>query len=354
MLFIIYFTSRRIYDISVRYLAYGVKTETQTIEGVEGKLPVVTLCLQSALEHTFLCYKDESLSFKSKCQNRDVKVGKLYYKSMYGEGDWKEGKYLGNGCHVFNEDGSMAGYQDLYFSANTTENDKMVLIFESVSDFIHKKVIAYFSTYHGSAKLEKGTYDIYIKEKRISRLPYPYTSQCIDGKKDYNMFSDSYTQDSCRETCTFNYMLQECHDVVDFWKKFLPHDLKVVSSSMFQCHSNISNLDCRKSCMTNYITKMNKLANYICDCKSACKETNYAIETQQMLKSKNYWRLALYKEDIITVEKLVPDFPNAGLLGSIGGIIGLGGKFQVVFQLALFLFLCCKKILVRTNDQNAV
>ena len=351
MLFIIYFTTHRIYDISARYLRYGVKSETQTIEEVEGILPVITLCLQSTLENTFLCYKGESLSRKSKCP-RNVKVGKLEYKNEYGMGHWIEGKYLGHGCHVFNEHGTMAGYQNLHFSANTTENDTLVLTFQSVNDFIHKREVAYFSTYHRSTKLEKGNYDIYIKEKRISRLPYPYTSQCIDRKKESNMFSEHYTQDSCRENCTFHRMLEECHDVVDYWKKFLPDGFKIISSSMFKCPKNISNLDCRKSCMTNFIVKMNKLANYICDCRSACRETNYAIETQQMVKHKNSWRLALYKERVLTEEKLVSDFPKAGLLGSIGGIIGLGGKFQVVFQLAVFLFLCCKKIFVRTNDHN--
>ena len=69
------------------------------------------------------------------------------------------------------------------------------------------------------------------------------------------------------------------------------------------------------------------------------------FETKNNIKSngivlKTYWNLKLYNEDEVTNIKQVPDFPLEQFCGIFGGVIGLGGKLQVVFQFLVFFILC--------------
>ena len=134
-------------------------------------------------------------------------------------------------------------------------------------------------------------------------------------------------------------MLKECNDVVDAWKKFRTSEAKPFNNSKYTS---------RRDCLMKVINRMEKLASYMCPCKSACKETTYSIEKEfKEKRAGNEWVVDLYQEETVTEENLVRDFPPERFLGTFGGVLGLAGKFQVVFQVFAFIILCVCKLLRR-------
>ena len=103
--------------------------------------------------------------------------------------------------------------------------------------------------------------------------------------------------------------------------------------------------------MDNAISTMRIRARYICVCKNACEEISFNVKKKRIVNVLDpyTWVLHLYKEVEITEEKLVPDFPSEQYLGTFGGVLGLGGKFQVVFQLFVFILLCFGTLFARNR-----
>ena len=59
------------------------------------------------------------------------------------------------------------------------------------------------------------------------------------------------------------------------------------------------------------------------------------------------WHLYLYNKDAVTNVELVPDYPLDIFLGSLGGVLGLGGKIMATVQLLIFLPLCIVHVCIR-------
>ena len=137
-------------------------------------------------------------------------------------------------------------------------------------------------------------------------------------------------------------MLEKCGDVIDVWKKFRDGNAKTI---------NDSELQSRKKCIKEVALEMLDLANYKCICRNACKETTYSIEKKKMSggDSNFYWSFTVSKENLVTEEHFVADFPDFQYLSTVGGILGLGGKFQVVFQLFMFIFISFRHLQARNR-----
>ena len=340
VLVILAFTSYTIYQNSVRFFTHDVRTEVRNIEKVERHLPVVTFCLESTFNENFFCYKNYSLDQgQTKCKKEQSKEATgMYYKE---EERWRRGKRIGNDCFVYNENGTVkvaTGRQykivDIYASQSST----LIVNFKSSEEFKYNKELVYITKINlrigGYVRIGKGRYDIYIAEKQTTRLPDPYTSSCVDGNVVSTRFSDRYTYDSCQESCAFDYMFKECQDVVNIWKKYRNIDVRPFKNPKYAS---------REKCMEVVAKQVMLEAIPNCTCKSVCKETTYTAEEKYLgskISGGGNWRLYLYNKDAVTEVNLVPDFPGEQFLGAFGGVLGLGGKFQVIFQMVVFIFLC--------------
>ena len=191
--------------------------------------------------------------------------------------------------------------------------------------------------------MENTTY----QSKNSIRLGYqihnPYTTGCKYGYLVSTRFSHHFTYDSCLESCSFNNMLSKCKDVVDVWQKYKSDD-----ESQFDGRT-ISNQS-QKECMEVAIKAVVKHAESICSCKRACNETIYSAKEKYLSVSRSPpWRLYFYNVDAVTDVAFFPDFPGEQFLGTFGGVLGLGGKFQVIFQAFVFFFLCIGSLFVRNR-----
>ena len=202
MMIIVSFTSYTIYGNAVRYLAYGVRTET--IEKENLTLPVVTFCLESTLYSHSDCYNNKTLYGNTTCNVTSASASEMwYYHDHLGLG--RKAKDLGGDCHVFNENGTIEGFQKIEFVANSTINDSLLVIFQSLDEFTHRKENTYITTAHETLLLKPSHYRIFINEQHTSRLPSPYSSNCTDGNLISNTFSDRHTYNSCKETCLYSW-----------------------------------------------------------------------------------------------------------------------------------------------------
>ena len=137
-------------------------------------------------------------------------------------------------------------------------------------------------------------------------------------------------------------MLKECHDVIDSWKKY------------HYSHAKDENLtlNSHKKCLNKVTYDMARKASSLCPCKRACDETTYDAKVKEvdyLGYTNGNWTLTLFLDDPLTEINLTPDFPSEQFLGTFGGVFGLGGKFQVAFQVFVFLFLCVGNFFARNR-----
>lgn len=338
VIIILAFPGYSIYKNSVRYFAYDVRTEIRNIEKATRYLPVVTLCAQSAFYEHFYCYKNDSFHSIYKCQQNQSKKTNMKYvdgKTL------KEGNDLGNDCYVFNANGTTTvasgkQFQQILFKTSSRHYEALIVNFQSIEEFKRDKELTCITKLNlkegGYLVLPKGVYNIYIAAKQTIRLPEPYTSSCVDGNLVSTRFSDGYTYDSCQESCAYDHMLRKCHDVVDAWTKY---------STVKGTPSTDSNIATRKDCLAAVIDQVMLEVIPNCTCRSVCEETKYIgndVTVVSSSASDRDWLLNLYMKGAAAEVKQVEDFPGEQFLGSVGGVIGLGGKFQVAFQ--LFVFIC--------------
>ena len=79
---------------------------------------------------------------------------------MYSNGN---GKYAGGGCHVFNENGTLKGNQDITFVSHQMKTDELVVIFQSAKEFKSRKKSIYFTQFKRYMRLKRGKYYISLK-----------------------------------------------------------------------------------------------------------------------------------------------------------------------------------------------
>ena len=248
-----------------------------------------------------------------------------------------EGRYLGDNCYVLNENGTIklstgSEYQQVRLEMDTlSSGEYLLIIFQSQEEFRNRKEHLYVSLYRQILKLPYGKYEIDIREKHISSLPAPYTSNCTDGDLVSNIFASKYTYDSCQETCAHNHMYQECGDTNDIWKKHHAPIQQIFNNSKYFS---------RESCISNLLWQATLRKFPVCSCNRACKEVVYTETTTEIGSSDSFWYLTLYNKGAVTELKLVEDYPLEAFIGSLGGVLGLGGKIMATLQLIIFISLC--------------
>ena len=247
-----------------------------------------------------------------------------------------KGKYLGNDCYVLNKNQTIelpvdSEYQRVEVNINSRENElynKLHIIFQSFEEFRNRKEHIYVTQYFKNLRLDHGEYDVYIKEKRINSLTAPYTSNCTDENLISNIFSTRYSYDSCLETCAYNYMLDKCNKTIDMWKKYnAPINKTVISPSL-------------DDCLKDTVDQIEVRRFPDCKCARACREIVYTATPTRKHFSFNRWVFDFYLKDPVTRIELVPDYPLEAFMGSLGGVLGLGGKMMATLQLIIFLSLC--------------
>ena len=341
------FCSYQIYKNSVRYFAYRIKIDSQDSERAERSLPVITICLRSTILNNFNCYNSESLWYNKTCNETDSKGNTMRYYEM-DKKRWEKGENLGRDCHVLNKNGTISISTDSEYkkvevsspSSYHLSKDELYVLFQSPYEFAHRKEATYVSQNRKYLRFTKGIYKIHIREKHVSRLPYPYTSNCENVNLVSNLFSDRYTFKSCQEECTFNTMMKECKDVIDAWRGYRTVDVKPFQNSKY---AN------RKECLRTVIEDMKFNAVSLCACKKECEETIYTVVTEKIsdTNDNSAWTLKLYNVGAVIKDNLYPDFPDEQYLGTFGGVLGLGGKFQVIFQLFVFVILGFAQLFAR-------
>ena len=107
-----------------------------------------------------------------------------------------------------------------------------------------------------------------------------------------------------------------------------------------------------KECRKEAIGYIRFKASSVCPsstCGNPCEEVIYTARDKRIWADRRNadWILHFYNENPLTVIKSVPDFPPEQFLGTFGGVIGLGGKLQVIFQFLLLFCLLITNIFAR-------
>ena len=347
ILFIICFTCFTLYRNTARYFAYGARTEIRSIETMERNLPVITFCLAETFLNNFFCYNNSSFSPDIKCEKTATNGTSMWYLDSVTNGEWMPGKNLGDNCHVFNENGTMmlttgTGFKRVAFLAQSP-NDSLFVTFQTPEEFRNRREMIHITNSNQLIWLKKGSYQIHIKEKHTKRLPDPYAPGCTNSEVDSNRFSDIYTHDSCLEACAYDHMFKQCHDVVDIWKKY--------KSSKYKFSDDLK-FNSTRDCLGVFAMELAFEISSHCFCKRACKETTYTGRSERLDSNfeEAIWDISLHNDNPVTEIELFPDFPLEQYLGTFGGVLGLGGKLQFVFQLFVFMCLFVGNFLVHNRQ----
>ena len=126
-------------------------------------------------------------------------------------------------------------------------------------------------------------------------------------------------------------MYQECGDTNDIWKKHHAPIQQIFNNSKYFS---------RESCISNLLWQATLRKFPVCSCNRACKEVVYTETTTEIGSSDSFWYLTLYNKGAVTELKLVEDYPLEAFIGSLGGVLGLGGKIMATLQLIIFISLC--------------
>ena len=336
MLLILSFTFYMVYRNAARYAAYGVNTKIWEDYEPQRKVPVITICLHSTFKTNLGCFNN-----RGGCNEVPSPTIRVFYVKNEHNDDGIEATYLGNNCYVLNENGTMelsVGSEHQFAEVNEVKDPDgfddpigdLHIFIQSHEEFRNRRENIFATQFHqGLILSEGGLYEIHIREKHISREA-PYSSNCIDGDDVSNIFSTKYTYDSCLETCAYNYLHKKCNATLDMWKKY--------DASTKQTANNPSPELCSPEVIEQI--KLRKLQD--CKCGRACKEIIYTATPVISEKFNDSLRkeLLFYLKDPVTRVQIVPDYPLEAFLGSLGGVLGLGGKMMATLQLVIFLSLC--------------
>ena len=314
-----------------RYLAKGVRTEFTYEEHQEMDLPPISFCLSRTFFSTSFCYKNQSYFREYPCN-----MTKIHTK-MWLDADnrYEPVKDLGNNCHVF-------GLNKTY-SVNPNKKQMVKFFFfapapsalilsvrsqeelETVSDFT---MITQLNTY---THIRGGhQWNVFIDKTEVYRLPDPYPSQCTD---EGNVFSKVNTLGSKQEACALSYMLRECGDVIDRWKRYVKDEILPYNTTKYA-----SRRDCLHK-VTNFISW--KVAPD-CDSRLQCHGVRYDIRTESFPTTNSYTRIDVYFDKPHTTKMSeIPDYRFEDFIGALGGFVGIcvGMSIFSILELIWYMFL---------------
>ena len=317
-----------------RYLSFDLRTEIRNIESPILPLPTMIFCLQAITYQVFGCYRNVNFAFGGPCNISVAQSTQLTYTN-YTTGETKLAKYIGSGCHVINENGSLS----LLGTGNGITLNFTALLSDSKVHFVaispeeysnrNKKVLPFDRFLF----LNPGEHELNILQTDITRLTLPYVTNCTNKNLSPNPFSALYSGTTCVQACLMRIWLANCGDVPDTMQRFVnegTYTLKNMSEKK------------RRDCMFEALSKINTL---VCDCPLACRVKKYepVIRTTRKLHNKSEWLLNIYNEDNqITQITEVPAYTLEDCLGDVGGILGLaiGASSLSVVELIVYLVLC--------------
>ena len=123
-------------------------------------------------------------------------------------------------------------------------------------------------------------------------------------------------------------MYKKCNATINIWKKY--------EGQVKQTANNIS----LENCLQEVIDQAKLRKTRDCFCSRPCEEIVYSTTLFNNGAFLDGWELSFYLKDAATMIKLVPDYPLEAFMGSLGGVLGLGGKIMATLQLMIFLSLC--------------
>ena len=317
-----------------RYIAFDMRTEIRYVESPILPLPTMIFCLQQTKLQILNCYRHLNIFYGTPCNISPVQSTELNYIN-YTTGETKSAKYIGSGCHVLNENGSLSllgtgNSISLNFTAPSS-NSKLEFAAISPEEYMSRRE----KVLHVDRPLilKPGKHDLNILQTQISRLALPYATNCTNQNSSPNPFSALYSRATCMQLCLIELWLSQCGDVPDIMEKFI---IQGVHSSL-----NRSQREIRK-CMSEVVLKLNTL---FCGCPLACHQTKHEpiIKTTHQLYNKSQWSITIVNEDSkITKIIEVPDYTLEDCLGAVGGILGLaiGASSLSIVELVVYVVLC--------------
>ena len=331
MLGVIGFALFMVHGYIKRYLSFDLRTEIRNIESPILPLPTMLFCFPKTKFRRLGCYQGVNLFRGKSCNISEAQSTELTYHN-FTTGETKFAKYIGDGCHVVNENGSLSwtgagSTMELKIKAPSSHSKVDFTAISTEEYKSRKEKVLYVERIPLS--LKRGYYDLSILQTDYIRLPHPYATNCTNQNLSPNPFSVLYSRTTCMQSCLMRIWLSECGDVPDIMQRYI-----IKGTHPF---SNTSQKD-RRKCMGKAWTKMNTL---FCSCPLACHQKKYEpVIKMTKPHNKTDWSITIVNEDSkITKIIEVPDYTLEDCLGAVGGILGLaiGASSLSVVELVVYL-----------------
>ena len=325
---------KSIYD---EYSRKDVISDFRIVEKNEIKLPSITFCDKRKYWCGIVKYKNQSDN-PSYCD--PSKLGALSYKCRVN-GNWStnciniqrtEGV---SGCITFNPN------QTIVQKVNGKNLDSSIQITikgSKMTVFLHRKDDNPTSFFDMELLDDKGYYDLSIDQTDITRLQYPYVSNCTSSS---TISTFNYTVDECKTSCFLKEVHEKCGGLPDQSKMYI---------QMNSTDTNKTDAQIRE-CIYE---KLKQRTFTKCTCQLPCRESIYEAKLDRKIEQKirKAWMFAIYfkRKQIKSVEER-PAYDGKYLLADVGGLVGLlvGMSVLSLVELVVYIALCVKHILCRSK-----
>ena len=190
--------------------------------------------------------------------------------------------------------------------------------------------------------------EMHVSMKHIQRLPYPFKSDCTDGRDLPNYFNTGkYSVTSCRRVCRVLKLLETCGIV--FPRAFHGIPIEIVARYRVT-RANATDTERKlahhkwKKCWISTLPKSFQRSGE-CHCPLPCSETRYSyvpIKTWELAgKNKTLIMNVHYETMKYTTWKEVPAFGLKRVMSEFGGLVGLlvGASLFSVLEVMAFFWL---------------
>ena len=322
-----------------RFLAYKVRTKIEFQETPAIILPTIVVCLGS-INTKLECFKNTTYIYRS-CRPDKYDLTRAWYYN-YTDGTNSTIKYsevIGDNCYIINRKGqlSLTGINDkldfvFYLKSRNSTSYKLHFYMFSVKEFKNRHAKILLSDDY--KELKAGYTKLYISKTVTKRLPYPYNTNCSNGKP--NTLSSHYSFSSCRMGCLINKWLDKCGSIPDFYQQFVAEDKHL--------NSNLSHSEMQK-CLWERRRRFNPLN---CTCPLPCSDETYKANvgsfepTTYKIRYLQMWRFHIHNADnkVMHITQ-VPDYTLDDFLGALGGFVGLaiGASMLSFVELCIYFVL---------------
>ena len=191
--------------------------------------------------------------------------------------------------------------------------------------------------------LDPGVYKVVIDdEKVIKRRPYPYPSNCSDGKNGESIFPGPYSLKKCADTCLIRSMMEVCGNVPDVWRSIAAesglHPTKKADEAVRKC-----------ILMENVHARLkNQVNNSHCECQLPCEERLFSHEITSYSTPgfpHTFWGLE-FEHKSFKIEEIeeIPTYEGSKFWSDIGGWLGLLMGMSVMSVIEVIVYLTMKLV----------